>query len=340
MVLIDNLSIYELSEYFTKQNNWDFFISCGSFEERCKRGCEILKIKKAKIQNSIIFNYKETDPEKRKEKNIEEMVRMLKRVSDKVDVFNTESVSKPSEGLKDFLKFLSTNKLDLGIKNIAVDITVFTKPYFFLLFKILEEKFRVKQCDVIYTEPEKYRKKDSRENKIILTEGLDRIESIPGFYGSSSKNHEALIVVLGFEGERSQQIFDTVNPCQTYAVNGFPSFKHGWDKISLEENLHFLQESGASTHLFSAPAIDPFETRKVVFNIVKEIRQRDHEMNCVIAPLGTKMQALGVLLYALQDKSIKVVYPFPSIYKTDYSYKYGQTIIVRINFDQLREKQK
>ena len=58
---------------------------------------------------------------------------------------------------------------------------------------------------------------------IILTEGLDRVESMPGFVGSSVNPKDALIVILGFEEKRSREVFHTVNPELTYAVNGFPS---------------------------------------------------------------------------------------------------------------------
>lgn len=103
----------------------------------------------------------------------------------------------------------------------------------------------------------------------------------------------------------------------------------------MEANLPFLRESGASDHLFFAPAVDPFETKKVVSQIVKEVKENSQNLNIVIAPLGTKTQAFGVLLYAFQNNTIKVIYPFPSVYKADYSYKYGPTWILKVNLDGL-----
>lgn len=338
MRLIENLSILSIEDFLTQPRKWDVFISCGSFEERCTRSSNIFINKKVEIDTSIIFNYKETDPENKKEENIREMKTNLEQICKFIHTFDTESVSLPSEGIKKFLMFLKEKNIDLLNKQLIIDITVFSKAYFFLLFKILKEKLNLHEFYVVYTEPERYKSKSADRNEIILTEGLDRVESIPGYTGSSMNSEDALIVILGFEGKRSIEVFHSVNPELTYAVNGFPSFQPGWHKISLEANLPFLRESGASNHLFFAPAVDPFETRNTVSQIVEEIEENNKNTNIIISPLGTKLQAFGVLLYALGNKKIKVIYPFPSVYKPDYSYKYGPTWIFKVNLDGLGDQ--
>jgi hypothetical protein len=333
MRLIENLSVLSIEDFLIKLRNFDIFISCGSFEERCKRSSDIFLDKKVKIGTSIIFNYKETDPENKKEEYIREMKSNLEEICNYVHIFDTESVSLPSDGIKKFLMFLKEKNIDFLKKQIISDITVFTKGYFFLLFKVLKEKFNLHEFHVVYTEPEKYKSKSTDTNEIILTEGLDRVESIPGFAGSSINYKDVLIVILGFEGKRSMEVFNSVNPELTFAVNGFPSFQPGWHKISLEANLLFLQESGASEHLFFAPAVDPFETRNTISQIVKEIEKNNKNTNIIISPLGTKLQAFGVFLYVFENRKVKVIYPFPSIYKPDYSYKYGPTWIFKVNLN-------
>ena len=337
MRLIENLSILSIENFLAEPRKWDVLITCGSFETRCTRSSDILLRKKVELGTSIIFDYKETDPEKKKDENIQKMRSNLKQISKCVYIFDTVSVSLPSEGIKNFLMFLEKKGIDLKDKEIAVDITVFTKPFFFLLFKVMRETFNLRRFHVVYTEPEKYKGKNSNKREIILTEGLDRIEPMPGFIGSSVNPKDALIVILGFEGKRAIEIFYNVNPELTYAINGFPSFQPGWHKISLEANLRFLKESGASDYLFFAPATDPFETRITVSQIVKKIQEYNEDLNIVIAPLGTKIQAFGVLLYVLQENTVKVIYPFPSVYKPDYSYKYGPTWILKVDLDMLME---
>ena len=125
----------------------------------------------------------------------------------------------------------------------------------------------------------------------------------------------------------------TKDPEITCAINGFPSYQPGWHKTSLEANMRFLTESKASDRLFFAPAIDPFETKKVVSQVVEEIKENNQDTNITMAPLGTKMQAFGVLLYAIQNADIKVIYPFPPAYRPDYSFKYGPSHILRANLE-------
>lgn len=331
MRLISNLSIVPITEFLSQARNWDIFICCSSFEDRCLRSIDIFLEKKATLKESMIFNYKETDPEDKKGNNLKKMKDRLEKICDVVHVFNTESVSTPSKGIKKLLVFLTENHIDLNGKKVAIDITVFTKPYFFLLFKVLRERFHLFNFNVIYTEPERYKLEEPESNEIILTEGLDRVESIPGFEGSTQGSKDALVVILGFEEKRSLEVFQTVNPETTYAINGFPSYQAGWHRKSLEANMRFLDESRASDHLFFAPAVDPFETKRVLSDIVNQVKSENEDMNIVIAPLGTKLQAFGVLLYALENGSVKVIYPFPSTYKPDYSYRYGPSWILEVN---------
>jgi len=332
--LIENLSIVPAEKALDTYKNWNVFISCGSFEERCTRSSEILLNKNVEIGSSIIFNYKETDPANKKEENIKKMKDNLMKISSYVWVYDTESVSAPREGIRKFLKFLEENHIRLLRQRIIIDITVFTKPYFLLLLKVLHEKFGLSQFDIFYTEPERYKNRNATRNEVILTEGLDRVESIPGFVGSSVNSKEILIVTLGYEGKRALDVFYTVNPELTFAINGFPSYQPGGHEISLEANLRFLQESGASDNLSFAPARNPFETTRAVARIVSVINEQYPDSNITIAPLGTKMQAFGVLLYALQNKAVKVVYPFPSTYKPDYSFKYGPSWIFRVDLEE------
>lgn len=335
MRLIENFSIARTEDFLDQSRTWDIFLACSSFEERCVRGSEILSAGKAKLGISLIFNYKETDPQGNKEKNIIKMKQSLQSISCSHFLFNTESVSLPSDGIKKFLTFVEERKIKIAGKEVIVDITVFTKPYFFLLFKVLAERFGIRQFHIIYTEPEKYRSKQSNRHEIVLTEGLDRIESMPGFVGSSVNRKDALIVILGFEGKRAMEVFYNVNPELTCSINGFPSFRPGWHRISLEGNLRFLKESGASEHLFLAPAIDPFETRSVLARIVSYIRSENRDFNVIIAPLGSKMQAFGVFLYAYKIPSVKVIYPFPSSFSPHYSSKYGPSWIAKVSLDDL-----
>jgi hypothetical protein len=329
MKFLSNFSIIPLEDYLIEPRKWDLFIACGSFEKRSVPSTEIFQ-KNTTIDTSIIVNYTQTNPEK--QNNMKIMKSNLELICNDIHIFDVGSVLLPSEGIKEFRKLIVEKNIDLANKKIIVDVSAFPKPYLFLLVKILFNLYNNSQMHFIYTEPEKYKNREIQSTQVSLTAGLDRIESIPGFTGSSTKSKDALIVILGFEGNRSIEVFRNIDPAVTYAINGFPSLRPGWHKISLDANMSFLEESGSLQYLYYSPAIDPFETKKLISKLVAEIKEEDEDFNILIAPLGTKMQAFGVLLYALKDNTIKVVYPFPSRYNEDRSKGWGQTWILNAEF--------
>ena len=268
MRFLDNFSVLEFDNIRQDNLKCDFFICCSSFEERCSRGGNLLSINKIKIENSIIFNYKEKDTTKNKVRNLERIHSNLSKVSKNIYEFDNCSVDFPSDGMKAFKNFLFEKSIDLTDKNVIIDITVFTKPYLFILIKLLSEEFSINNFFVIYTEPGNYGIRNSTEYD--LSTGLFHISHISGFHGHSLNTNDALIVLLGFEGNRSLSIFYNINPDVTYAVNGFPAFQPGWHKKSIELNKRFLMESGANFHLFNAPANDPFETKRILKKVVDE----------------------------------------------------------------------
>ena len=133
----------------------------------------------------------------KKDKNISMFKDNLKSQSSLITIFNSDSVAKPSEGIKKFMSFIKDN-IDFKDKSIMIDISTFTKPYLFLLLKVMKEIFNIAKIYVIYTSPEKYKEPSIESGKIILTEGLDRVESIPGFTGNNVYPIDALIIILGF----------------------------------------------------------------------------------------------------------------------------------------------
>jgi len=329
MKFLDNFSVIPLEKISSSDVKFDFFICCSSFEERCYRSVNILKLNKIRIEKSLVFKYLESDPDNKRDRNLNKLQRNLGKISGNITLFDKCSVNKPSEGMKAFKQFLIEESVDLHNKLVVLDITVFTKPYLFILIKLLKEEFELDKIFIIYTEPEVYGKRNN--NEYTLTDGLYHINHIPGFHGHPINTNDALIVLLGFEGNRALDIYYNVNPDVTYALNGFPAFQPGWQMKSIEMNKRFLSESGANLHLFNAPANDPFETMRILEKIIEDLNTNWPNLDVVIAPLGTKVQALGTLLCALKNQKIRIVYPYPSQYSTNYSEGYGISWIFKVS---------
>ena len=189
MKLMQNLSVYNIIDCDEDIDYFDLVIVCSSFEDRCIRGSNILSEMGTKIDNSIIFNFKETDPESRKITNLDSLSRNLSLISNHSFVYNSESVSKPEDGIKHFIEFFIENDIDFYGKKILVDISVMPKSYYFLLFKMLYEMHIQNSIYVMYTEPGRY--KEPTNGQYLLTEGLDIVKSIPGYNGSNLKENNA-----------------------------------------------------------------------------------------------------------------------------------------------------
>jgi hypothetical protein len=167
-----------------------------------------------------------------------------------------------------------------------------------------------------------------QEGCYLFTRGTTRSSDIPTYSGRkdvSKKN--ALVVLLGFEGERSSEVVRSVDPDITIPVNGFPAYMPEFKDISLLQNEEILKEPETFNNLRYAPAKDPFETKTAL----EEIYAKYHsQYNIRISPLGTKPMALGACLFALEHPDVSVIYPYPREYNFKSSERYSNSWIYHV----------
>jgi hypothetical protein len=209
---------------------------------------------------------------------------------------------------------------------LAVDISCFTRPYFFSLLKYLQDHCKVAHVDVFYTEPMSY----------VLPRGLIRsyraslgplfVMEVPGFPGHTTGRRKSILVfTLGFDGDLSVFLSEEVTPDSVIIVNGFPSYSPKFKDISLINNERLLDSSDAKDTISYCRASNPYD----LFNFLVELRKKHTDAFFNIAPLGPKPMALGACMFALADSSIRVIYPMPEKYasvSTDkcwQSWRYG-----------------
>ncbi|KAF6242088.1 hypothetical protein C6988_10185 [Nitrosopumilus sp. b1] len=151
---------------------------------------------------------------------------------------------------------------------------------------------------------------------------------IPGF-GSHEGKKELLVILLGFEGNRSLEILNEITPYKTITINGFPSYLLDYKDQSIILNRDFLFQSGCKKAIKRASASDPFETYEVLETILKE----HPGYLLTIAPLGSKPMALGSLIFLLEHPdSSRAVFSYPQEYvsKDQPAQKYGKTWFYRL----------
>ncbi|MFY9620285.1 MAG: hypothetical protein WAQ99_10800 [Pyrinomonadaceae bacterium] len=197
---------------------------------------------------------------------------------------------------------------------IGIDISCFTKPYFYYLIKLFSQRFLVSKLTTYYTEPKSYLFSNGLFNTFRTSTGPLSITEIPGYSGQGSRDSKRiLIILLGFDGDLSKEINEDVGPEETIVVNGFPSYVPKFKDVSLIANEKLIDDHRVKVRF--ARANNPFD----VYNLLEQIRLKDGMSFMNVAPLGTKPMALGACLFALHNPDVRVVYPLPNKYEDKYS---------------------
>lgn len=219
-------------------------------------------------------------------------------------------IKNPSSSLEELEKNTFSNATKIGI-----DISCFTKPYFYFIIKFLKEKYGIQNITVFYTEPKSYLFTQGLFNTFHTSSGPLSILEMPGYPGLELRGSKRkLIILLGFDGDLSKEINEDVSPNDTIVVNGFPSYTPKFKDISLIANEKLVSDQNITIRY--ARANNPFE----VYNLLKTIKNEEKgDFFLNIAPLGTKPMALGACLFALHNPEVRIVYPLPEFYDNKYS---------------------
>jgi hypothetical protein len=340
MVKIDGISIEdEFSRSYLPQEV-DIFISSIGWEERCPIGWNFVESSGINVKKKIIFFYEEVI---NKREPFGDMDVRKNNITHFNSIFNLSDNDKQlfvdmldeSTGLDSFSSFIDTKYHEVNDLTIILDFSVMVKPYFFILLKFLSDQKKIKKIFLLYTEPMTYVIKKINYNQLdeaYFTRGsYTPPRDMLSFSGyQDGRKNDALIVLLGFEGQRAKEVTSEINPEVTIPLNGFPSYRPEFKDISLLLNDEILKEKQTAKNLRYAPANNPFETKHVLTQIHKE---RKKHYNISLAPLGPKPMALGCCLFVLENPECRVIYPYPLEYNSKSSQGYEKTWLYIIEFD-------
>lgn len=217
--------------------------------------------------------------------------------------------------------------LKLGeARNVAVDISCISKPYFFFLIQLFRKNFGIKLVDIFFSEPKSYLFTDGLFDRFSSNSGATSSEAIPGYSGfAQSDAKKILVVLLGFDGSLSREIHEDVSPSQSYAINGFPAYGQKFKDISLLANESIV--SDPNIKLLYARASNPFD----IYNQLWQIKKSEGNCQIHIAPLGPKPMAVGACLFALHFPETRILYPMSDNIEKKYSEGVWQTWRYRLD---------
>ena len=160
----------------------------------------------------------------------------------------------------------------------------------------------------LYTEPRRYARNQDNTGNFDLYRRMKSHDPILG-YVSTNINHkpEKWIPFLGFEGKRALSIMNEYEFDDLVPVITLPCYKPMWQNIIIRENLFLLDNiKGSSIHYVEANSI------AAAYDELSSLSTIYPDSLLRVSPFGTKINALGILLYALSHEGeIDIVYDNP-----------------------------
>jgi hypothetical protein len=309
-------------ERLTRLNEYgpdDLFICCASFEDRCLSSISKMGIH-YRTRFAIIFVIEEPLYKKQVDNNLYRLQSELgKRTSKGIFVISCQR-----ENAIDAISQLKNIWRQCKPRNpeepfITIDISGFTKVYLLELLHYLVVELNLGIPRMLHTTQTYLPTK--------LTRGVEQITTVPNFFGSPSlEKQTVLVLLLGFEPERSLAVWKQFNPAKVIALITNPP-RYGnlhYLKYAQENNSYLLSQP--SVEITNVPADNPYAVKNVLEVIYNDTRG---SFNMVIGPFGTKPQAVGVFLFCLEHPKVQVVYSFPVKYTRSYlQRKPGPTLLL------------
>lgn len=196
------------------------------------------------------------------------------------------------DSMKEFV-----NNINSKYKSMIVDITLINIRFLGAFLAILPY-YKWETIYFCYTEPGEYIQQTDEEMRTFdmkySTLGFDEIPNLQT-QGDNTSECE-WVVFMGFEGARLKKLEAEAAPQRRYVipVMCIPSMQVEWHNYAIETNMEFIEGLKEAEQLKYVSAVNPFE----VHNFLEEEKQKNN-MRMKISPVGTKLTALGSIMYVL-----------------------------------------
>lgn len=200
---------------------------------------------------------------------------------------------------------------DIDTTDFIVDISTLPRAYLLLLLRFAK---RVPPA-LIYT-----RGRGRKTEIDAFAVGVKDVVALPGFEGRVGHKPTLLVLSVGYEGARAYKLFRQYEPTATLVLLGDPGEsepeRHDILETVRKNNANLLATDAVCHH--ALPSYDPVafaETAKGYVDLMVEKIQRTYssEVDVIVAPIGTKIQALGLFQLWHQRQNYQIAYPIPSV---------------------------
>lgn len=290
----------------------DIFIGFSSFEKRCLTITESLK---ECIDQAIIFTFADATAPHLNEKNKKAFREML---GPKVEIKKFPR-NKPIKIADNIIKSLNDKfKLLQGpSKKLLIDISTFSREALLIFFKWLLDNNLAAKYDIqfVYNSAARYSVNEENAENKWLTRGIGDIRSILGYAGSISPSKKLhLVIQVGFEVERALKYIESYEPSITSLGLGGEDCSICEDLYQVNRTKHqMIKDLYSTVEDFNFSCVDPIQTKKDL----KQQIDKYEGYNVVIAPLNTKLSAIGAALLTFEQPEIQICYATANIYNIE-----------------------
>ncbi len=300
--------------------NDDIFICAGSPEIRCLGAVKKLD-KDYRAENIFILKYSHYN--EKRENHLKEMRAILKeRKVGRIDEFLIDEES-PLLILNDVVQKIEKYIVKSTHPGITIDISTLIKWHLLILLKALDVKGLLNKCRFLYTEPKDY----LTDLFQPLSFGLKQIFPIPLFSGNYDFSKDSLLIImLGYEGDRAMALLENIDPAECLLLVPKPAYHPEWEGRTEKMNKEIINIVGESNIRY-IDSRNPMLVSQQLNNILTD---KYSSYNCIISPMGTKPQTVGLYLFSSKYKDdISLIYTSPLRHNDPfYSEGIGETWIM------------
>lgn len=254
----------------------------------------------------------------------------------------------------DFEDTLRNLLLQSGKPRIVVDISTMSKLAIILILQVclrLELNLLIFYAEAQAYGPSQAEFEEAKKNHEIHRPSIQIFTAIHGVVRVSSLASVAMqgqptaaLSFMSFNDVLTQALLNTVFPTRLFLINGRPPI-HSWreeatawihDQVRREwEDDNPLARSNEESPWLPARTVSTLDYRETVLLLLHLYWQLSATHRIILAPAGSKMQAVGCFLVKALHPDIHIEYPSPEGFLPEYSTGISQRWI--IDFSSLKE---
>lgn len=325
---MNNVEKISLDEVVARSNNYDLFLCCASFEDRCKAISS--QLSQSYAGKVMICHYHGSNH--KSDENFKEIAQLFPGNNQEV-ILNKNCPLQNYDSLYDAI-------LSSGCSKILVDISTLTRETLLILLVLLRQKpFESITVTLCYVPAAAYSNGDScQSSRIWLSKGVHNIRTVLGYPGFMSPSKETLLIVLvGFETERASILINRFEADKLYLGYAPPVKSHSEEFAKINrESFDHLASSFSGSNIFEFSCIDIDHTKSVIKGIIES---KMDKYNIIISPMNNKLSTIAVGMVAFEYPEVQISYASTNLYNTEaysspanyaYMVDFGQTNCKRI----------